>query len=394
MKYNVLYLNKSAEIGGSETSLLLLLRYLDRDVYHPIVVLPSNGPFLDQLHQIGVKVIAIPLGNIYLKGRNPLPYLTTVFRLVKIIRSEKIRLVHSNNHTSNQYGAIAAKLCGIPIVCHMREMNSRSNVNRALLPLADKLIANSVAVAQSYLAYRKEANKITVIYNGLDLANWPLKESNDADYRQRMNISANTFVMAIIGGIYGEKGHDILIRALAKVAERCENFYLLIVGPTEEDASASYQLDKTYLRELRWLVADIGLRQRVIFTGTQRDIAAVYRSLDLLVLPTLREGFGRVLIEAMAMQKPVVASQVGGVPEVVEDGVTGFLVPPGDPKALARAILKVMLNKELAIELGKNGRSRVERMFVIEEHIPEMEKVYLELLSKRGKLTYADNWRL
>ena len=110
---NILYLNKSAEVGGSETSLFLLLKHIDRRAFIPIVVLPSRGSFAEQLQTIGVKVIIVPLHTIHWKGGNPIPYLATVFRLVRIIRYERIHLIHFNNHVINQYGVVAAKLCRV-----------------------------------------------------------------------------------------------------------------------------------------------------------------------------------------------------------------------------------------------------------------------------------------
>lgn len=379
---NILYLNKSAEIGGSEVSLFLLLKHLDQTAYAPIVVLPSVGPFVEQLQSIGIKVITTPVHTIHWRGGNPFPYLGTVWRLARLIRQENIRLVHSNNHVTNQYGVVAAKLCRVPIICHMRDMNSSISIRHAFLPWADHLIANSQAVARSYLEHHNTPEKVTVIYNGVDLAEHVFQK--EPVFRAQMGISAETLLLGIVGRILADKGHHVLVQALVHVYRAGVDFRLAIIGPTEPSSGDPYQADQAYLTDLRLMITKLELKERIIFCGPQPDMPAVYRALDILLLPTFQEGFGRTLVEAMAAERSVVASAVGGTPEVVEPNVTGLLVPPGDPRSLAEAILTLARDREMARRMGLEGRKRVERLFTIQQNVAQTEVLYRQVLHQRG----------
>jgi len=373
---HVLYLNKSGEIGGSETSLFLLLEHLDRKAYTPIVVLPQAGPFAEKLQDIHVKVILTPLRTIHWRGGNPFPYLATVFRLARIIRRERIDIVHSNNDVTNQYGAVAARLCGVPIVCHLRDMSSRTSVRHAFLPWADQLIANSHAVAQSYLRHRPTPEEVSVIYNGVDLSEYDGCLEDGQYFRKEVGIPTGRFLLGIVGRIVAAKGHHVLIQAMARIAQTGEDFRLVVIGPIETVSRDPYQVDQAFLADLRKQIDSTGLSGKVTFVGARKHMPAVYRALDALVLPSLQEAFGRTLLEAMATGIPVIASAVGGTPEVVEAGVAGLLVPPGDVIALAEAILTLIRNRETARRMGVEGRRRVERLFDIKTNVQETERIY------------------
>ena len=137
-----------------------------------------------------------------------------------------------------------------------------------------------------------------------------------------------------------------------------------------------------FLDELKQLVKELGLVDKVIFTGFVDDMVNLYRCLDMVVLPSKSEGFGRTIAEAMAMTKPIIATKVGGIPEIVVEGKTGLLVPSGDSKALAAAILKVVENPELAIKFSINGPKRIAKLFTIENNVNKTEQVYISLLEK------------
>ena len=380
--HSILYLNKSAEIGGSEISLLLLLKYINKAQYRPLVALPLNGPLVERINELGVRTITTPLNNINHKSGNPIPYLSTVWNLVKVIRRERIDLVCSNNEPSNQYGAVAARLCGVPIVCHLRDMVSRAAFRQAFLKLDDRLIANSQAVAESYLQWCSTPEKIDVIFNGVDLEDYQPLNIQNVNMRKQWNIPNGTFLLGIAGRIQPSKGHHILIQSLAKVNQASVDYRLAIIGPTESTTGDKYQLDLAYLNEIKQMIQKLGLEKKVVFCGKQRAMPPVYNAIDLLVLPSFEEPFGRSLIEAMAMVKPTIATAVGGPLEIVENGKTGLLAPPGDTKQLADAILKLACDRDLAQRMGGEGRKRVERLFKIETHMLKIHNVYEQILTK------------
>ena len=259
-------------------------------------------------------------------------------------------------------------------------MNSPTSIKHAFLPWADHLIANSQAVAQSYLQYRNTPKKVTVIYNGVDLAQYvPQKEDY---FRTQMGISAETFLLGIVGRVLANKGHHILVQALTQVHRAGIDSCLAIIGPTESCPGDTYQLDRMYLADLKKMITELGLAEKVIFCGPQRNMPAVYHALDVLVLPSIQEPFGRTLIEAMAAERPVIASAAGGLLEVVEANVTGLLVPPGDPQQLAEAILTIAYDREMARQMGKEGRKRVERLFTIQQNVAKTEALYQQVLGQ------------
>jgi len=371
---NILYLNPTAEIGGAEISLLLLLRSLNKKHFRPIVILPCLGPLQNSLSSNGIEIITRPLKKINI--RNPLPYLYTIYRLTKLMRQLSIGLIHCNMEICNQYAFIAARLNGLPIVCHTRNILSKRAFQRMFLGGADVLIANSKATASSYTQYVSKDQRVEIIYNAADCVQfYPEGECN---LRSRFNINNNGFVIGLIGQITPNKGQDVFIRALAQVVRKHPNVRALVVGDTVIDDS------KWFLVELKQLVQELGISDKVIFTGFVKNITDLYRCLDIVVLPSRSEGFGRTIAEAMAMGKPVIASRVGGLPELISEGETGLLVPPGDSNSLADAIVKLVENRSLAKKLGFNGRRKVKEQFSVEKNVRKIERVYMSLLSNSG----------
>ena len=369
--HKILYLDSVSAIGGAERSLLLLLQNINRQHFKPMVVLPERGPLSEQIQALGVELKLLPLNKINVC--NPLPYMKTVWSLVKILLTRRIDLLHCNTSICNQYGMIAARLVGLPVVTHTRNILGKRAFQRMFLGGADVLIANSRAVADSYAQYVSKDQRVEIIYNAVDTKYFrPHEERNS---RSRYNISDSKFVIGQIAQITPNKGQDIFIRALAQVVRKHPNVRGLIVGGNTIIDDSDWFLD-----ELKQLVKELGLVDKVIFTGFVKNMVNLYRCLDLVVLPSKSEGFGRTIAEAMAMTKPAVAAKVGGLPEIIVEGKTGLLVPPGDSKALADAILKVVENPELARKIGTNGRIMVEEKFSIENNVKQIECEYMSLL--------------
>ncbi|MFC1816721.1 glycosyltransferase family 4 protein [Thermodesulfobacteriota bacterium] len=373
-KYNILFLGFLPYIGGTEISILLLLKHLDREAFNPTYVIPQVGPISDRLVDLDVRFVTMPLNTIIIFS--PLGYLRTVWRLAQFIRKNKIDLVICTFELCNQFGLPAAKLNRIPIACHTRNLiYDLRSFWRTFLHFPDVLIANSKATAESYSPYVRKYKKVEVVYNGVDLEELSPSISRGS-MRQRYNIGDNKFLVGMVGRISRPKRQDIFIKAVSEVVKICPDVRVLIVGDTKINKS------ENYLKELHGMVKELGLKDYVIFTGFVNDIKEVYISLDLLVLPSHAEPFGRVLIEAMAMEKPVVATMAGGAMEIVDNGKTGLLVPPDDSSALAKAIITMHNRKELARLMGKEGRKRVENMFSIKKNVERTQKIYLELLNR------------
>jgi phosphatidylinositol alpha-1,6-mannosyltransferase len=221
--------------------------------------------------------------------------------------------------------------------------------------------------------------KIEVVYNGVDTEKFNPKISGD-EFRKELEIDKNTNLAGMIGRIVPWKGCDDFIKAAAKVVEAIPHSKFLIVGESP---------DGNYIRQLKKLSEKLNINKNIIFTGFRNDIPQILAVLDLLVLPSWEEPFSRVVLEAMAIEKPVIATNTGGTPEQILHGINGLLVPAKDPHALAQAIITVMQDKMKAQEMGTAGRKMIEEGFNIKEHTQKMEALYESLLKKERILIYT-----
>lgn len=369
--HNILYLNRVSEIGGAEISLLLLLERLDKALFNPIVVLPCPGPLVDRLTRLGIETVLMPLNT--LRRRNPWPYIRTVYQLVRLIKSREIDLVHINIEFSYQYGAVAARLAGVPCVGHIRNLWNKWNLWERLLSNPNVLIANSRAVAQNFQVHAWRQQRIEVIYNGVDLEVFDPASVDGWRLRERLNILPKTFLIGVVGRIAPEKGQHVFLESLAMIVPAHPETHALIVGDARIARVDGCEWYWEYLHER---VTTLGLEERVTFTGFLEEVVHAYAALDVIVLPSVAEPFGRTLIEAMAMAKPVIATRAGGTVEVVEDGVTGLLVSSGDAEELASVISQFANDKSMAMRMGEKGRERVKRLFDIRENVRKIEEIY------------------
>ena len=366
----ILYVDHTPSIGGAEVSLLGLLEHLDRSKFEPLVALPGQGLLADHLLKIGVPVVFLPLNDG--DRRHPWLLLNSVWQLVKLIKQEKIALTHANIERCNRPVTLAARLAGVPQICHMRNIQTKESFRHFFVALSPFLITNSHATEDSYARYMRPSQTSCVIYNGVDLRRFSTPSSR---MRSEWGIGPEAYVIAQVGRIVPEKGIHLFIGAFSEIANRFPNVRGVIVGDISVDGNQAYH------QRLRRQVAELGLNQRILFTGHLDDMPRVYGAIDLLVQPSIAEPFGRTLIEAMAMQVPVISTKAGGAVEVVENGKTGLLVPPQDVEALAKAILRIMENRDWARQLGQTGRKRVEEEFTIEEHARRVQQVYSRILS-------------
>jgi len=411
MKRGILYVDFAPVPGGSIISLYSLVRGLDGSKYEPVVVLARGNSFLPRFRELGVEVIALPVRQGYreqfpsplekvrrsgLRGffrrrkglralwrgaglglRLALHIVPVALRLWGIIRARGIRLVHLNDAVPvSRAGIIAARMSGRPCVCHVRAWASLEGIDRFLSGLVDQFIFVSRAVAEAQKAQGLRVRRGEVIYNWVEPAEFAPREGKKV--RRELGISPQARVIGMVGRLVRWKGHEVLLRSLAGLASRFSDLVCLIVGAPDVS-------QPEYGDELAALARSLGLRSRVIFTGHREDIADVMAALDVLVHPSVRpEPFGRSVIEAMASALPVVASDIGAIPEIVEDGVTGILVPPGDPRALEEALDSLLVEPGLARRMGEAGRRRVKALFAARPNIQRVERIYQALLCPWG----------
>ncbi len=356
----ILFVENTADlVGGGQQSLLGLLKFLDRERYAPKVVFPDQGPLSDQVQSLGVPVFFNQMGT--LKTLNLPKVLGSIWRLMGIIRNEGIDIVHTNASRTTLYAGLASRMCGVALVWHVRIAMQESFYDRILYHLAGKVIAISHAVAARF-PYKDRHQRVSVIYNGIDLDAFFMVDASQ--FRKRFQLE-NKFVIGQVGQIHPLKGQEYLILALKELSKSFPQIHCLIVGtPTE------------YQKELEEMVHRLRMDSYVSFTGWQGDIREVMSALDILVVPSHTEGFGRVLIEGMACERPIVAFSVDAIPEVIASGETGLLVEKGDVHGLVSSMHTLITDKALRMKLAKQGNESVRRRYNIKENVRKTQEVY------------------
>ncbi len=347
--------------GGGQWSLYYLIKHLDKDFFHPIVLCPQEGELSNKMRSDGADVVCFHMGRIrYLN-------IFIVKKLISIIKERQIALIHSDSSTETFYDGIAARIMRIPIVWHIRVSEREWFLDRILSLLSTKLILVADAIRRRF-SWLKNNRKMVVIHNGIDLNefdNFPVTSS----IREEFDINRNEVLLGFIGRIEKRKGLEYLISAMRHI----DGVKLILIGSGKEE----------YISGLRNICESNGISDRIFFTGQRDDIPAVLKKIDILVFPVLAgEGFSRVILEAMAAGKPVVATDNAGNPEAVKNGITGVIVPVKNSAILAAKITQLANNRRKRVEMGLAGRKRVARHFTIERNVELTEKLYMELLRR------------
>jgi len=379
----ILYLNQTAKVSGAEISLLSLMTGLDKR-FRPKLALPEEGPLLSLAKEAGIEVSILP-GLPQFGESNQLKKLIRIirsaFQLKKRIKQEGIRLVHANSPRIGYAGGLAARLASVPSIIHVRDIYLSPLTSRLKSILfnflADKIIAVSEATARSIIAGRKTlARKTLVIHNGIDLEKIDALKAREI--REELKIEKEAPLIGFAGILHPVKGIEIFIRAAPIISEEFPSAKFLIIGDIMSQDEAGY------LNRLKAMVRELSLEGKVFFLGFQKEAPGLIKSLDILVHPALYpEPLPRVILEAAACRRPIVAASVGGVPEIIDDGLSGFLFKPGDVESLARHCLHLLKNRDLARQLGEQARRKIEQKFTIKRHCQQIASLYEELMEKR-----------
>jgi glycosyltransferase involved in cell wall biosynthesis len=393
----VLFLDHTAQLGGGEIALVDLVRNLDRTRVTPIVVLSSDGPLVERLRP-HAEVFVLPLGSDILHTRKDRAGLASLAQFRKVLGSlgyarrlrrfildHRIDLVHTNSLKADILGGIAGRAARRPVIWHIRDRIAEDYLPRSMVFLIRGLarvlptfvVANSAATLATLRLNGKRPE--AVIPSGVDLTSFSPgsdspASSPDAPAR-----------IGIVGRISPWKGQHIFIQAAAQVHSAFPATRFLIIG-------AALFAEQAYEAELHQSVRNLGLEEVVEFTGFRNDVPQLVSSLSILVhASTTGEPFGQVIVQGMAAGLPVVATNGGGVPEIVQHGTTGLLVPMGDAHAMAQAICHLLKSPALAAEMGRQGRQRVLDHFTIEQTARKAEAVYQAVLARRPRPTAAQS---
>ena len=375
MNSNILYLHETSKFAGAEESLLNLAKFLDKGRFTPSFILPEEGLLKDKLEAIGVKVFVVPMPKI----RRVVGVIPAARRILSIARENNIGLLHTNSIRTHFYGLHVARKLKLPIIWHQRNLLTREllDPDRLFSSLADVIICNSCAVARRFLKKGTIPDKVRVVYNGVDTERFSPAISPDK-FRREFGIGENELIVGIASRFDKRKGHEDFFKAAKEIIRVEKNVRFLVVGGAVFD---NHEEREQYLRDR---AKSLDLKDRVIFSGFRQDMPEVYAAIDIFVLPSLQEACARVLLEAMASGKPVIATSLGGNPEIVVDEVTGILVPAKDARALAQAMLRLIREPDTARQMGEAGRKRSQECFTIAENLVKIEFIYGELLNKYG----------
>ena len=372
MKHNILFIIENIFFGGGERAFAQIINGLDKDKYEAYVACLPSGEFTERIRW-SAKIVPFDLRNRF--------DFTKIFQLVKIIKHNNIEIIHSQGGRADFFARVAARLASVPAVVSTIAMPVEGFdvgliikiiyiiLDRFSEKFVDRFIVVSEALRKRLIEKHKiPANKIIKIYNGVEI---------DSDARclmpdvrkkimQELMIPENVMLAGTIGRLVWQKGLPYFIQAIKEINTRwkIQDVRYLIVGEGKERNNI-----EQYIKYL-------GLSDQVIFTGFCSDIKEILYSLDVFVLPSIREGQPIVLLEAMAMETPIVATDIEGVNETIVDGITGILVPPKNPSALAEAIVCLLKDKKKAQEMGQAGRIVVKEKFNLKDKIEQHNRLY------------------
>ncbi len=380
----ILFVDHADAIGGAERSLLLLMAFLNHDRWQPHLVAPP-GQLADEADRAGIPVHTLDLPRLRGSFRSPSDWWKGATNISRIARRVDAALIHSNTVRATAYASLAGRLARLPFVWHMRDFwlleaepasKWADRIGKLLLcRLAAAVITNSNAVAEHLPS---SANTL-VLHNGIDLSHFEARNSTakgGETLRQEAGFPPAAPIVGMVGRMRPTKGQHSFLHMAGQLAEIAPACRFLVVG------GDPFRVGDGYEARLTALCSQLGLDDRVHWTGQQADVRPALEAMDIFVHPGAPEPFGLVNIEAMAMGKPVVAFGHGALPEIVAQNETGILVPPGDVGALSKSVSSLLENPALSQQMGQAGRRRVEKIFRIERTVAELESFYGRLLSE------------
>lgn len=373
----ILFLDTSVSFGGSTIGLHNIVKHIDTNRFSYIIGCFNTNDqyqFLRKAHQ-HVYLLSDWCLRILSKFNLHLARLYQVIYIFLLITRKKIAVLHSNNGIYYP-GILAARLMGIPVICHLRSLPANyftkqpglSYLNRFFGKFADKLVAISGSVRLEYIKLGFNHEKIAVIETGIDMDDI-LKQSREGDVRKIYNIDGKSKILGAIGRLSWEKGIEYLVNALPVILQKVPNLVCIIVG------------DGPLVSKVKERITALGLSRHVIFTGLLTNPYYVLRALDVLIVPSLKEGRGRVVMESMLLGVPVIASKVGGVCELIKENVDGMFIKPADPNDIAEKVTTLLNNDELRLSLIKNALSKATKQFDAKVEAVRLMNVYEQLRS-------------
>jgi len=368
----VLYIHGTTRPGGAWHSLTDILLNLDGTRFEPVLAC-SKPPAVNGL-QDNVPIVQVRM-PMWRKGKN-LPRIPVAIRgLRAALRRNRIDLVHANSIWDVPYAVWAARGPKLPVIAHIRTEVDARVLAKYMIRKADAVVATSSKIARAVSEAVGAGVKVYLLPNGVDLGRYDPGACDGRRVRSEHGLSPDETVFGIIGRIDRLKGHEDLVAAFAAVVARIPSAKLMVVGD-------SFGKGSEFKEQLFSYVQALGLGENVIFAGYRTEVAPYLAAIDVLVVPSKKEGFGRSAVEAMAMAKPVIAYASGGLDETVRDGKTGLLVAKGDVAGLSARMLELAGDTEMRQRLGRAGRKVVEEHYELGKIIQKLEAIYSQVLGE------------
>ncbi|WP_020676384.1 glycosyltransferase [Geopsychrobacter electrodiphilus] len=362
---NVLHIVNSLNVGGLEKIVIDLIGSFSCKYNSAILCLEGKGILGSDLDKI--KILTL--------NRKQGLSLGVVFAMVKLLRQNKIDLIHTHNAAPHFYGAIAGFLLHIPVVHTKHGRNDPSARKKVLLNwfsslLTNKIIAVSEDAKRVCLEFEHVGqSKVLTIWNGINIAKFQKGPASN-NVRGEFGILPDDFLLGIVARLCPEKNHEMLLQACSHLANKGVPFKLLVVG------------DGPLRKDIMQQAADLKLESKICFAGLRSDIPDILNELDVFCLSSVTEGVPLTLLEALACSLPCVVTDVGGIAEVVEDGVSGFIVPSNSPVKFASKVFELFESAELRKNFSSAAQKRVSQYFSIQETAHKYEKVYESVLCR------------
>jgi glycosyltransferase involved in cell wall biosynthesis len=380
-KYKIAYLIDGLSMGGAERLMVPILKHLSRTDFDACVCAlqsKDGNPMADEIRALGIPVDCLDIK--YLRDLDALP------RVIKYLKRTEADLVHTQLEVANIFGNISAKLLHLPSVCTIHVMPSldvktKTKLHQkvewfSLRNFCDRVISVSEEARQHHLDISgASSDQVVTIYNGIDLSHFKNIDHHreQRDVRTEFGIPADANLLTTVAVLRPPKGIQFMIRALPAILASSPNTYYLTVGNGAHQDALMEEVYKARVNE------------RVLFAGMRKDVPRLLAASDVFVLPTLTEALPTVLAEAMAAKLPIIASRVGGIPEMVTDGQNGCLVEPEDIDGIAKACIHLLADPEKRAAMGAQGWETVQAKFNIERQVDQLKTLYLDQLHAYGK---------
>jgi glycosyltransferase involved in cell wall biosynthesis len=375
-RYRNVFLIDALGMGGAENLMVSFLNHFDRTHFETrvcVLGVRQGNPIAGQIEELGYPVDMVPISR--LRDATAMP------RLLHYLREQEVDILHTQLEHANTLGNLVAALQGIPSVCTLHTFDDPPRGTSkywryqlmwwSLRANCDRVLAVSEGTRQHHIRVGGlPPDKIVTMYNGIDLTRFARTPADRSRMRSALGIPPDATVLMTVAVLRQPKGIQYMLDALPAVLESAPDVYYLLVGGGPYEA------------ELKALAAERGVTDRVVFTGMRQDVPDLLAAGDVFVFPTLGDALPTVLAEAMASRLPIVACEIGGVPEMVEDGVNGLLVPSADAARLAEACIRLAGDPARREEMGRAGYAIAQQRFEVHAQVDNLVNLYFELLNQ------------